>query len=165
MEPQIGGAHCDWHFEVLSSMSSGSNLRVSRQLFSSDAANTMATSSQPAKHREKHIYPLRRQRLRVSNACQACRLRKAKCDGRRPGILVLLLQYSHKLIYTLFAECGRCQGRGKSCAYSRDSLAEGQHARRQPLATQISPVRSHVSEPISSPAVRAHLLEAKLELV
>lgn len=30
--------------------------------------------------------PLRRQRLRVSNACQLCRLRKIKCDGARPGI-------------------------------------------------------------------------------
>lgn len=30
--------------------------------------------------------PLRRQRLKISNACQACRLRKVKCDGGRPSM-------------------------------------------------------------------------------
>ncbi|KAL3473776.1 hypothetical protein BJX99DRAFT_233032 [Aspergillus californicus] len=43
--------------------------------------------------------PLRRPRLRVSNACQPCRLRKAKCDGAHPV-------------------CTRCQKQGKTCVYS-----------------------------------------------
>lgn len=59
-----------------------------------------------------------------------------------------------RLIYAIFAACARCQGRGKTCAYGRESPSVGQH-----LATHPSPIRSHVSPPISPRAARAHALK------
>ncbi|PYH90905.1 hypothetical protein BO71DRAFT_452448 [Aspergillus ellipticus CBS 707.79] len=68
----------------------------------------------------------RRQRLKISNACHACRLRKAKCDGSRPA-------------------CGRCQERQKICTYSSGSTAVGH--RQQPR-----PKRKLASSQVSAPS-------------
>ncbi|OQD72177.1 hypothetical protein PENPOL_c001G07721 [Penicillium polonicum] len=69
--------------------------------------------------------PLRRQRLRVSNACQVCRLRKIKCDGVRPV-------------------CTRCQARGKTCAYGHFSNAVEKQTTCKPRG-QTSSVHNSVS--------------------
>lgn len=97
--------------------------------------------------------PLHRERLRISNACQPCRRKKAKCDGGRPGIpsscLLTHLPFREADTNRL-AACARCQGRGKACTYSRDPLAVGQQARRKAAA------RSNVSASSSLPALRAY---------
>ncbi|RYP65999.1 hypothetical protein DL769_006165 [Monosporascus sp. CRB-8-3] len=86
------------------------------------------------------LKPLRRQRLRISNACQACRLRKVKCDGGCPA-------------------CARCQGRGKTCTYSRNSVTVEQQTKRKPPVGHAPPIRSQVPVPASPPALQAHPLE------
>ncbi|KAK8061631.1 fungal-specific transcription factor [Apiospora phragmitis] len=45
----------------------------------------MSTAHHRAKTQDEPVKSLRRQRLKTSNACEACRSRKCKCDGRSPG--------------------------------------------------------------------------------
>ncbi|KAH8651119.1 hypothetical protein BX600DRAFT_387654 [Xylariales sp. PMI_506] len=56
---------------------------------------------------------LRRQRLRISNACRVCRLRKAKCDGHHPA-------------------CARCQKGAKACVYDRDTTIVAKRRQAKP---------------------------------
>ncbi|KAF5009891.1 hypothetical protein FDECE_3918 [Fusarium decemcellulare] len=81
--------------------------------------------------------PLRRQRLKVSNACQACRLRKVKCDGGHPV-------------------CARCQARKKVCTYGDDSITGGQRAKRRLHVAHARPIRPS-SE--LSPVLGPHVLQ------
>jgi hypothetical protein len=39
------------------------------------------------------VRSLRRQRLKTSNACEACRSRKCKCDGETPGEFLYSINY------------------------------------------------------------------------
>ncbi|KAH6886878.1 putative fungal-specific transcription factor [Thelonectria olida] len=85
--------------------------------------------------------PLRRQPLRISNACDGCRRRKVKCDGGRP-------------------ECSRCQARRKACTYNRDSITVGQQPRRKaPVRQTPRPIRSSVPVQASPPTLRPSSLE------
>ncbi|KAL2834366.1 hypothetical protein BDW59DRAFT_137767 [Aspergillus cavernicola] len=82
--------------------------------------------------------PLRRQRLRVSNACQVCRLRKIKCDGARPV-------------------CTRCQTQGKTCVYNHVSNVPAKQTARKPHGQEASSVHSPgpmlVSPPPEAPSL------------
>lgn len=70
---------------------------------------------------------IRRQRLKISNACQPCRSRKIKCDGGRPA-------------------CTRCQGRGKICTYNRGPVTTVQG---KPSVRHVLLNRNHVTLPVS----------------
>lgn len=50
-----------------------------------------------ADYQNTSVRPLRRERLKVSTACQACRLRKGKCDGGRPGIHDPFIIFSYQM--------------------------------------------------------------------
>ncbi|KAI8689372.1 hypothetical protein NCS56_00200600 [Fusarium sp. Ph1] len=78
--------------------------------------------------------PLRRQRLKVSNACQVCRLRKVKCDGGLPA-------------------CTRCRARGKTCTYDHESTTVAQEAKRRHSVRNPQPIRPSSA---TSPALGAH---------
>lgn len=99
----------------------------------------MAQTAHLDQYSDRQSKPLlRRERLRISNACQVCRSRKVKCDGSRPGITRLVPgppfqvhsedHYDNKRLTDnlLYAACFRCQERGEVCAYNRDSLTAGQ---------------------------------------
>ncbi|PGH12053.1 hypothetical protein AJ80_06872 [Polytolypa hystricis UAMH7299] len=108
---------------------------------------------------------LRRQRLRISKACQSCQLKKVKCDGHRPGILVPVpipnsLLTCMRLIHVISVACPRFQARGKTCMYSRDSATVGQQTKRKLSVEHAPPIRSLVPVPASPPALRAHSLQA-----
>ncbi|EAW06502.1 putative transcription factor [Aspergillus clavatus NRRL 1] len=90
---------------------------------------------------DRLLKPLRRQRLRITTACETCRLRKVKCDGARPA-------------------CARCLGRGKTCTYSLSSLPYSQQPKRR-----LPPVRSHAPAPVSPPASRAPSLDTSSQSV
>lgn len=73
----------------------------------------------------------RRPRLRIANACQACRARKVKCDGIRP-------------------ECSRCLERRKECVYKDEPLIVRQRTKRTPSIRHQTPVGSHVDRSVTS---------------
>ncbi|GFF55478.1 hypothetical protein IFM58399_10082 [Aspergillus lentulus] len=83
-------------------------------------------------HQETLSKPLRRERLKISIACQACRSRKAKCDGGRPA-------------------CTRCVRRGKACTYNTDSSALERQAKRKTPVPKAPTNRCHIPVPASSP--------------
>ncbi|PWY80813.1 hypothetical protein BO94DRAFT_520762 [Aspergillus sclerotioniger CBS 115572] len=83
---------------------------------------------QPASHT-----PLRRQRLKITTACQACRLGKVKCDGDRPA-------------------CSRCLRKRTTCTYSRSPVYAGQ-------VQHEAAVDTHTPVPVSPPTSRAHSLD------
>ncbi|CAG9949907.1 unnamed protein product [Clonostachys rosea f. rosea IK726] len=85
--------------------------------------------SRPDERRNELSKPFRRQRLKVMSACQACRLRKIKCDGGRPV-------------------CNRCQVRGKACAYSQGSVPLEQQTQHPPPVNQESAPPKHYHKPI-----------------
>ncbi|KAJ3550374.1 hypothetical protein NM208_g10 [Fusarium decemcellulare] len=97
----------------------------------------MSSAPPHEKQRNTSPKPLRRQRLKVSNACQACRLRKVKCDGGHPV-------------------CARCQARKKVCTYGGDTITGGQRAKRRLQVAHARPIRPS-SE--LSPALGPHVLQ------
>lgn len=104
--------------------------------------------------------PLRRQRLRVSNACQVCRLRKIKCDGARPGI-----SFFHCFVY-LQSSCIRLTQTVKNAP---DARREVRHVFMAILSVplrsrqRVNPVDKHhqftslfLSWPLRHPHSRVH---------
>ncbi|GFF51589.1 uncharacterized transcriptional regulatory protein C1F7.11c [Aspergillus udagawae] len=87
-------------------------------------------------HQEITSKPLRRERLKISIACQACRIRKSKCDGGRPA-------------------CTRCLRRGKPCTYSIDSGAIERQTKRKPLVPKAPTIGRHIPFAASSPNLGA----------
>ncbi|CAK5274375.1 unnamed protein product [Mycena citricolor] len=63
------------------------------------------------------------QRLRTSQACEKCRIRKAKCSGERPT-------------------CGRCEARGLKCEYSTDARGARGYNKSRPRAASTSLTRA-----------------------
>lgn len=121
----------------------------------------MSSTLQYETYQDQQSKPLRRQRLRVSTACEACRLRKVKCDGGRPGTLPLTRCPScMRLRYCLSVACSKCHGKAKTCTYSQDFDPIRQQIKRMPPIIHPSPIHSHIDVPVSPPASDSHSLEA-----
>ncbi|EED14460.1 fungal specific transcription factor, putative [Talaromyces stipitatus ATCC 10500] len=90
-------------------------------------------------HEERSSLP-RRPRLRIANACQACRLRKVKCDGVRP-------------------DCSRCLEKRKQCVYIDDPFAVRQQTKRKSTTRREQPIRSHAVSPTSASVVNLQSIE------
>lgn len=82
----------------------------------------------------------RRPRLRIANACQACRGRKVKCDGVRP-------------------ECSRCLERRKECVYKDEPLIVRQRTKRISIIGHEPPIRSHVVDRPSTSVSNSRSIE------
>ncbi len=111
-----------------------------------------ATSEESQRARSKF---LRRERLRISNACQQCRSRKIKCDGAHPGAsspIPNLSSWYRRLIFP-GAVCAKCQAKAWACSYGHDSTGTAigigpRHDNKPPDPVSSAPT---VQQPSPSP--------------
>lgn len=111
-----------------------------RHFIKVDKGDLMDASFQ---HEDDHDGPSplpRRPRLRIANACQACRGRKVKCDGVRP-------------------ECSRCLERRKECVYKDEPLIVRQRTKRISTKGYEPSIGSHI---IDRPSTSAQSVDPQL---
>jgi hypothetical protein len=102
----------------------------------------MDATTTPEESQRARSKLLRRERLRISNACQQCRSRKTKCDGARPGtsspIPIPNLSSWYRRLISPGAVCAKCQAKAQACSYGHDGTG---------TAISIGPKPRHKNKP------------------
>jgi len=75
---------------------------------------------------------LRRERLRILNACQQCRSRKTKCDGAHPGWYCSSICLWYWCLILSGAVCTKCQAKALPCSYGYDSTGTAINVDQKP---------------------------------
>jgi len=75
---------------------------------------------------------LRRERLRILNACQQCRSRKTKCDGAHPGWYCSSIFLWYWCLILSGAVCTKCQAKALPCSYGYDSTGTAINVDQKP---------------------------------
>lgn len=101
--------------------------------------------------------PLRRERLRLLNACRQCRSRKTKCDGVHPGWYCSSICLWYWYLILSGAVCTRCQAKALPCSYGYDSTGTAINVDRKPRQASSSNSNTKPSNVYETTGTHSHL--------